>query len=123
VPFLNARRQIQSAFTASLFAASLIASLSAHASVTIDGTSVIYNAQGREPGSPNPTPYHVLIPVLEVTSAGMTAKFVGSGMVGPGETRLFPLKGELSLAPDIKVHDQTINGYGLATDGEAVPAY
>jgi len=70
----------------------------------------------------NPTPYHVSFTALEVTGAGNTATFEDGGMVGPGETRQFPLKGEVSPGPDLKVHYHAINDYGGDIDGEAVPA-
>ncbi|WMD18511.1 fimbria/pilus periplasmic chaperone [Achromobacter seleniivolatilans] len=69
----------------------------------------------------NPTPYHVSFARMEVTSAGKTAKFDDGGMVRPGETKTFPLAGELNLTSDIKIHYQAINDQGGATVGEAVP--
>ncbi len=45
----------------------------------------------------NPTPYHVSFTALEVKgSDGKVASFDDGGMVNPGETQVFPLKGEVS---------------------------
>jgi len=70
-------------------------------------------------GAHNPTPYHVSFASLEVTGNGKTARFDEGGMVGPGETRLFPLAGELPADADARVHYHAINDYGGSTRGEA----
>ena len=40
-------------------------------------------------------------------------------MIGPGETKVFPLSGELAPGPDAKVRYQTLNDYGGAVTSEA----
>ncbi|WP_233809515.1 fimbria/pilus periplasmic chaperone [Paraburkholderia sp. HP33-1] len=68
----------------------------------------------------NPTPYHVSFATLELTGGGKTAKFEDGGMVGPGETRDFPLSGEVFQGADAKVRYHAINDYGGPTKGESM---
>lgn len=70
----------------------------------------------------NPTAYHVSIAELNVSSGGKSARSADGGMVGPGETKQFPLVGEVGTGADLKVHYQAINDYGGAQEGEAVPS-
>lgn len=67
----------------------------------------------------NPTPYYVSLILIEVHAGGSTATFDDGGMVGPGETRTFPLRGDVSAAPDAKVHYSALNDYGGAVGGDA----
>ncbi|SDD74852.1 chaperone protein EcpD [Cupriavidus sp. YR651] len=67
----------------------------------------------------NPTPYHVSFTALEVRSGGKTAKSDDGGMVGPGETKVFPLTGDAVQGADVKVHYRAINDYGGSTEGDA----
>jgi P pilus assembly chaperone PapD len=67
----------------------------------------------------NPTAYHVSFTSVEVKAAGQTAIFDDGDMVGPGETRLFKLKGDVANAPDAKVHYRWLNDFGGAVDGDA----
>ncbi len=68
----------------------------------------------------NPTPYHVSFRALELVGGGKTAEFQEGGMVGPGETRSFPLTGDVYQGADAKVRYHVINDYGGSTDGDAV---
>jgi P pilus assembly chaperone PapD len=68
----------------------------------------------------NPSAYHVSFRALELVGGGKTAEFTDGGMVGPGETRSFPLTGDVYQGADAKVHYHVINDYGGSTDGEAV---
>jgi chaperone protein EcpD len=67
----------------------------------------------------NPTPYHVSLISIEVHAGGRTATFDDGDMVGPGENKAFPLKGEVSAASDAKVHYSALNDYGGAVGGDA----
>jgi P pilus assembly chaperone PapD len=67
----------------------------------------------------NPSKYHVSFAGIELAGGGKTAKFEDGGMVGPGETRAFPLTGDVAQGPEAKVHYHAINDYGGAVDGEA----
>jgi chaperone protein EcpD len=67
----------------------------------------------------NPTPFHVSFTAIEVSAAGKTAGFDDGGMVGPGETKAFPLKGEVAGAVDAKVHYHALNDFGGPIDGDA----
>jgi P pilus assembly chaperone PapD len=62
----------------------------------------------------NPTPYHVSFSAFEVGAA----KFDEGGMVGPGETRVFDLKGSAGSSTTVTYH--AISDYGGFIDGEAV---
>ncbi|SMF53003.1 fimbria/pilus periplasmic chaperone [Pseudogulbenkiania subflava] len=66
----------------------------------------------------NPSVYHVSFASLHVTGDGKTARFDEGGMIGPGETKLFPLAGEVSTNALHRVHYQAINDYGGSTEGE-----
>ena len=68
----------------------------------------------------NPTSYHVSISSLRLTGHGKEAQFDDGGMIAPGETKVFPLTGEVPQGPEAKVHYQAINDYGGTTRGEAV---
>jgi chaperone protein EcpD len=67
----------------------------------------------------NPTPYYVSLTSIEVHAGSSTATFDDGGMVGPGESKVFPLKGEVSAAPDAKVHFSALNDYGGAVSRDA----
>ncbi|MDF3840015.1 fimbria/pilus periplasmic chaperone [Cupriavidus basilensis] len=66
----------------------------------------------------NPTAYHASFSALEVTAGGKTARFDDGGMVGPGETKVFPLSGELSAGAPGRMRYQAINDYGGPMDAE-----
>ncbi|MDF3839160.1 fimbria/pilus periplasmic chaperone [Cupriavidus basilensis] len=67
----------------------------------------------------NPTSYHVSYAAIEVKAGSKVAKFEDGGMVGPGETKVFPLKGDVTNLPDAKVLYQAINDWGGSTTEEA----
>lgn len=67
----------------------------------------------------NPTAYHASFASIDVSSGGKTAKFEDGGMVAPGQTRNFPLKGQITPGGDAKVHYRAINDYGGITEGDA----
>jgi fimbrial chaperone protein/chaperone protein EcpD len=66
----------------------------------------------------NPTAYFVSFSSLEVAGAGKPAKFDLGGMVGPGESKEFPLTGEVSPAA-LTLHYKAINDFGGAVTGES----
>lgn len=66
----------------------------------------------------NPTAYHVSFSTLEVTSSGKTARFDDGGMVGPGETKIFPLSGEVGTGTPGRIRYQAINDYGGPMDAQ-----
>lgn len=66
----------------------------------------------------NPTQYHVSFDRIEVTDGAHIAAFTDGGMVGPGESKAFPVKGELPAA-GAKVHYTAINDYGGPQAGDA----
>ncbi|MGN4073744.1 fimbria/pilus periplasmic chaperone [Burkholderia gladioli] len=66
----------------------------------------------------NPTPFHVSLTEISVQSGGRSAIFDDGGMVGPGETRVFPLKGEVPDAAGASVHYTALNDYGGAVSDE-----
>lgn len=66
----------------------------------------------------NPTAYFVSLASLEVTGAGKSAKFEQGGMVAPGETREFPLTGEVPTA-SLRLHYQAINDFGGPITGDS----
>ncbi|MDQ0139727.1 fimbrial chaperone protein/chaperone protein EcpD [Cupriavidus necator] len=67
----------------------------------------------------NPSAYHVSFAKIELTGGGKTGRFEEGGMIAPGETRTFPLTGEIAPGPDARVRFHTINDYGGAARGEA----
>ncbi|SOZ18334.1 periplasmic pilus chaperone [Cupriavidus taiwanensis] len=67
----------------------------------------------------NPSAYHVSFSRIELVGGGKTARFEDGGMIGPGETKSFPLTGEVSQGPDARVRFNTINDYGGSARGEA----
>ncbi|KJZ44456.1 MULTISPECIES: fimbria/pilus periplasmic chaperone [Pseudomonas] len=67
----------------------------------------------------NPTVFHASFASVDVSSGGKTATFEDGGMVAPGETRSFPLKGQITPGVDAKVHYRAINDYGGITEGDA----
>lgn len=67
----------------------------------------------------NPTPFHISLASIEVKGGGRTARFDEGGMIGPSETKAFPLKGDVPTGGGIKVIYHAINDYGGAIDGEA----
>ncbi|MXN80189.1 fimbria/pilus periplasmic chaperone [Burkholderia sp. 4701] len=66
----------------------------------------------------NPTPFHVSLTMISVQSGGRSATFDDGGMVGPGETRAFPLKGDVPDAAGASVRYTTLNDYGGAVSSE-----
>ncbi|MFJ4292399.1 fimbria/pilus periplasmic chaperone [Cupriavidus sp. NPDC089707] len=67
----------------------------------------------------NPTPYHVSIAHFEVQGPGKAAKFEEGGMVGPGERKVFKMKGKIDGA-NAKVHYQAVSDYGGEIKGDAL---
>ncbi|MNJ27881.1 Chaperone protein EcpD precursor [compost metagenome] len=67
----------------------------------------------------NPTEFHASFASIDVSSGGKTATFEDGGMVAPGETRSFPLKGQIPAGTDAKVHYRAINDYGGISEGDA----
>ncbi|CAB3754430.1 molecular chaperone EcpD [Burkholderia sp. MSh2] len=67
----------------------------------------------------NPTPFHVSLTMISVQAGERSAVFDDGGMVGPGETRAFPLKGDVPEAAGASVHYTTLNDYGGAVNGTA----
>lgn len=68
----------------------------------------------------NPTSYHVSFSSLKLIGGGKEAQFDDGGMIGPGETKVFPLSGDVPQGPESKVHYQAVNDYGGTTAGDAV---
>ncbi|MDR2324713.1 MAG: fimbria/pilus periplasmic chaperone [Acidovorax sp.] len=68
----------------------------------------------------NPTPFHVSLTEVHVHSAGQVATFDEGGMIGPGKTRIFVLKGQATDAPGARVRHRALNDYGGPVDGEAL---
>ncbi|WDD90544.1 fimbria/pilus periplasmic chaperone (plasmid) [Burkholderia sp. FERM BP-3421] len=66
----------------------------------------------------NPTPFHVSLTAISVQLGDRSAAFDDGGMVGPGETRAFPLKGDVPDAAGARVHYTSLNDYGGAVSGE-----
>ncbi|MEN2468965.1 fimbria/pilus periplasmic chaperone [Burkholderia sp. GS2Y] len=66
----------------------------------------------------NPTPFHVSLTMISVQSGGRRAIFDDGGMVGPGATRAFPLKGDAPDAAGATVHFTALNDYGGAVSSE-----
>lgn len=67
----------------------------------------------------NPSAFHVSLIEIGVQAGGKAASFDDGGMVGPGETRTFSLKGDFGDAPDARVHYKWLNDFGGAIDGKA----
>lgn len=67
----------------------------------------------------NPTAFHVSLSEISIHGGGKVAIFDDGGMVGPGETRAFPLRGEVPNGRDAKVRYRSLNDYGGAVDGDA----
>lgn len=67
----------------------------------------------------NPSLFHVSFSAIDVSAGGRTARFDEGGMIAPGETKVFPLSGEVSQGPDAKVRYQALNDYGGAVTSEA----
>ncbi|BBP98295.1 fimbrial chaperone [Burkholderia sp. SFA1] len=66
----------------------------------------------------NPSQYYVSFDSVEYTDGVRTASFIDGGMVGPGETKGFPLKGELP-GGEAKVKWTAINDYGGPSHGQS----
>ncbi|GAB5094651.1 fimbrial chaperone [Caballeronia sp. HLA56] len=66
----------------------------------------------------NPTQYHVSFDRVQVSNGASASEFTDGGMVGPGESRAFPLKGEVP-ANSTKIRYTAINDYGGPQDGDA----
>jgi len=72
----------------------------------------------------NPASYHVSFTALEVKgSDGKVASFDDGGMVNPGETQVFPLKGDVTQSAAPKVHYTALNDHGGAVTGEAAATH
>lgn len=82
--------------------------------------SVVQNGGRAVLEAHNPTPYHVTFSALELIGGAKTAKSDDGGMVGPGETKTFPLAGEVFQSADAKVRYHAINDFGGPTEGESV---
>lgn len=67
----------------------------------------------------NPTPYHVSFSALELVAGGRSVSAVDGGMIGPGQTMAFPLKGEAIATQGAEVHYHAINDFGGFIDGKA----
>lgn len=63
----------------------------------------------------NPTQYHVSFTTLEV---GNGARFDEGGMVAPGATARFTLRGTVGQVPGRKVHYKALNDYGGPIEGD-----
>lgn len=68
----------------------------------------------------NPTPFHVSLTEVHVHSGGQIASFDEGDMVGPGKTRVFPLKGQAADIPGASVHHRSLNDYGGPMEGETL---
>jgi chaperone protein EcpD len=66
----------------------------------------------------NPTQYYVSFDSVQYTDGARAASFTDGGMVAPGETKIFPLKGDMPAASS-KVIYTAINDYGGPQHGEA----
>ncbi len=66
----------------------------------------------------NPTAYNVSLIAVDVHADKQTATTVDSGMVGPGESKVFPLKGNVTSAIAAKVHYTALNDFGGAMSGD-----
>jgi len=67
----------------------------------------------------NPAPFHVSFTGIEVSAGGKTATFDDGGMVGPGETKVFPLNGVVPGTADATVHYHALNDFGGPINGDA----
>ena len=67
----------------------------------------------------DPTPFYVSFAKVDVAVGGKHAVFDEGGMVAPGETVRFTLKGVVAPAADTKVHYRAINDFGGITEGDA----
>ncbi|MDR5838483.1 fimbria/pilus periplasmic chaperone [Caballeronia sp. LZ034LL] len=65
----------------------------------------------------NPTEYHVSFDSVSYSDGTRTASFIDGGMVAPGETKDFPLKGDVPSSG--KVAWTVINDYGGPQHGES----
>jgi P pilus assembly chaperone PapD len=68
----------------------------------------------------NPTPFHVSFTAIEVSAAGKTATFDDGGMVAPGETKIFPLNGQVTGTANAKVNYHALNDFGGPVNGGAM---
>ncbi|WP_420956216.1 fimbria/pilus periplasmic chaperone [Burkholderia gladioli] len=66
----------------------------------------------------NPTPFYVSLTRITVQANDLSANVDDVGMVGPGETRVFPLTGEVPNAANVSVHFSTLNDYGGSVNSE-----
>ncbi len=67
----------------------------------------------------NPSLFHVSFTEVQLTGGGKTAHNIEGGMIAPGETRSFPLTGEVPQGTSTTVKYQYINDYGGAVAGES----
>ncbi|MBB6187349.1 fimbria/pilus periplasmic chaperone [Rhodanobacter sp. MP7CTX1] len=77
-----------------------------------DGTTQIIEIR-------DPTPFYVSFASVDVGAGGKHATFDEGGMVAPGETVRFKLKGTSAPAAEAKVHYRAINDFGGITEGDA----
>lgn len=75
---------------------------------------------GRRPAveARNLTPYHISFSAVELAGGGKSARFEEGEMVGPGETKVLSLNGDVDPGAAIRVKYQSINDYGGTVDGE-----
>jgi len=67
----------------------------------------------------NPSPYYVSLSLVETIDGNRTASFKDGGMVGPGETKAFPLTGDVPQGQQAKVQYRAISDQGGSIGGEA----
>ncbi|MDR3427334.1 MULTISPECIES: fimbrial biogenesis chaperone [Silvimonas] len=67
----------------------------------------------------NPTPYHVSLAGVEARSGKAHASFEEGGMIAPGATQRFALKGTITPTADASVHYRAINDFGGVAEGDA----
>ncbi len=70
--------------------------------------------EGRNPGL-----FHVSFTELQLTGDGKTAQNAEGGMIAPGETKSFPLAGDVPQGASATVKYQYINDYGGAVAGQS----
>ncbi len=67
----------------------------------------------------NPTPYHVSFTRVAVHSGNEMATFDDGGMVEPGASKVFPLKGGIGAPAGVQVRYRALNDFGGPIEGEA----
>lgn len=66
----------------------------------------------------NPTPYYVSFTGVEVSAGAKTAIFDDGGMVAPGESKTFALKGDVPASAEAILHYHALNDFGGAVNGD-----